>query len=325
MGTSKRRALVTGAGGFIGGHLVKYLQDKGYWVRGVDIKEHEFKKSSADEFLLLDLRAAGNCLTAADGIDEVYSLAANMGGIGFITFAKAEVMRDNVLINTHMLEAARLNRIKRYFYSSSACIYPTFKQTNSDVPGLKENDAYPADPDNEYGWEKLFTERLAKDYYLDFGLETRVARFHNIFGPEGTWEGGKEKAPAAVCRKIAMAKDGETIEIWGDGKQTRSFCYIDDCLEGIYRLTQSDHREPLNIGSDRLVTIDELYDMASGLAGKKIVKRYDPSKPQGVRGRNSDNTLVKKVLAWEPKVPLEEGMSRTYRWIEKQVKDKYKL
>lgn len=325
MGTSKRRALVTGAGGFIGGHLVKYLQDKGYWVRGADIKEHEFKKSSADEFLLLDLRAAGNCLTAAAGVDEIYSLAANMGGIGFITFAKAEVMRDNVLINTHMLEAARQNRIKRYFYSSSACIYPTFKQTNSDVLGLKEDDAYPADPDNEYGWEKLFTERLAKDYYLDFGLETRVARFHNIFGPEGTWEGGKEKAPAAVCRKIAMAKDGETIEIWGDGKQTRSFCYIDDCLEGIYRLTQSDHREPLNIGSDRLVTIDELYDMATNLAGKKILKRYDPSKPQGVRGRNSDNTLVKKVLAWEPKVSLEEGMSRTYRWIEKQVKEKYKV
>jgi nucleoside-diphosphate-sugar epimerase len=319
----KKAALVTGAGGFIGNHLVKFLKSKGYFVRGADIKYPEFSKSAADEFEKSDLRILNNCLKATKGMDEVYNLAANMGGIGFITFAKAEVMRDNVLINTHMLEAARQSKIGRYFYSSSACVYPIYKQESSDIPALKEEDAYPADPDNEYGWEKLFTERLAKDFYLDYGLEVRIARYHNIYGPEGTWEGGREKAPAAICRKIAMAKDEDTIEVWGDGKQTRSFCYIDDCLEGTYRLMRSDRRDPLNIGSDRLVAVDQLVDIIAAIAAKRIDKKHDVSKPQGVRGRNSDNTLLRKVLGWEPSVSLEEGLRTTYGWIEGEVKKKY--
>ena len=242
-----------------------------------------------------------------------------MGGIGFIETVHAEVMHDNVLINTHMIEAARKNGVQRYFYSSSACIYPTYRQRETDVPGLKEGDAYPADPDNEYGWEKLFTERLCAAYTADYGLETRVARYHNIFGPYGTWRGGREKAPAAMCRKVAETSDGGTMEIWGDGNQTRSFCYIDDCLEGTYRLMRSDRREPLNIGSDEMVTINELADIAMGLAGKKLKKEHQMDKPQGVRGRNSDNTLVKKVLGWAPSTSLKEGMAKTYPWIAEQV------
>jgi len=320
----KSRILVTGAGGFIGYHLAKFLVKKGYWVRGVDIKKPEFGASSASEFKLMDLRLWENCRKAVKDIDEVYTLAANMGGIGFITEAKAEVMRDNVLINTHILEAARLAGIKRLFYSSSACIYPIYKQERPDIAGLKESDAYPADPDNEYGWEKLFTERLCKDYYTDYGLETRIARFHNIYGPEGTWEGGREKSPAALCRKVAEAKENGIIDIWGDGKQTRSYCYIDDCLEGIYRLMQSDFREPLNIGTDRMVSIDELADIIMKIAGKSLSRKHDLSKPQGVRGRNSDNTLMKKILNWEPEIFLEEGLSRTYRWIEQQVRENRK-
>ena len=316
-----KKALVAGAGGFIGGHLVQFLKDKGYWVRGVDIKEHEFRKTAADEFLLLDLRRWEHCLEATRGMNEAYQLAANMGGIGFIETVKAEVLHDNVLINTHMLEAARQNEVKRYFYSSSACIYPTYKQEESDIPGLRESDAYPADPDNEYGWEKLFTERLCLSYHEDHGVETRIARFHNIFGPYGTWDGGREKAPAAICRKVAEAEDGATIEIWGDGEQTRSFCYIDDCLEGIYRLTQSEHREPLNIGSDEMVTINQLVDYASETAGKPIEKRYDTSKPQGVRGRNSENTLIVQVLGWRPSISLHDGIAKTYPWIAKEVQD----
>ena len=246
-----------------------------------------------------------------------------MGGIGFITAVKAEVMRDNILINTHMLEAARINKVEKLFFSSSACVYPIYKQKRPHIPGLRESDAYPADPDNEYGWEKLFTERLCKSYFLEFGLETRVARFHNIYGPYGTWAGGREKAPAALCRKVAEAQDSGTVEIWGDGKQTRSFCYIDDCVEGIYRLMQSDFREPLNIGSDRMVTIGELADIIISVSGKYISKIYDFSKAQGVRGRNSDNTLSKQVLSWEPKVKLEDGIKITYSWILEQVnKDK---
>lgn len=318
----KLKALVTGAGGFIGSHLVKFLKDKGYWVRGVDIKYPEFSKSWADEFLQLDLRKWQNCVTATKGIDQVYNLAANMGGIGFITEVKAEIMRDNVLINAHMLEAARVNKIKRFFFSSSACIYPTYLQKKPDIAGLKESDAYPADPDNEYGWEKLFTERLCKDYYLDYGLEARVARFHNIYGPEGTYEGGKEKSPAAICRKIAEATDGGVLEIWGDGKQTRSYCYIDDCLEGFYRLMQSDYREPLNIGSDRMVSIDELADIVMRIAGKNLKKVYDLNKPQGVRGRNSDNTLQNRILHWSPQVTLEDGLSKTYSWIAAQIQNR---
>lgn len=314
------KVLVTGAGGFIGSHLAKFLVKRGCWVRGVDIKKPEFGESKADEFLLLDLRKWENCLKSTEGIDEVYNLAANMGGIGFITQAKAEVMRDNVLISTHMLEASRINKIKKFFFSSSACVYPIFKQESPNVPGLKESDAYPAEPDNEYGWEKLFTERLCKDYYLDYGLETRVARFHNIFGFEGTYDGGREKSPAAICRKVVLAKDGDSIEIWGDGKQTRSYCYIDDCLEGFYRLMQSDYREPLNIGSDRMVTINELANIIIKIAGKKLNRTHDLSKPQGVRGRNSDNTLQHKILNWSPQISLEEGLEKTYRWIESMVR-----
>ena len=315
-----KRALVTGAGGFIGRHLVGYLKKKGFWVRGVDIVESEFMDVPADEFLLLDLRRWENCLEATDGIDEVYSLAANMGGIGFIETVHAEIMHDNVLINTHMLEASLRNHVERYFYSSSACIYPTYRQTQSDSPALAESDAYPADPDNEYGWEKLYTERLCAAYHADYGLVTRVARFHNIYGPYGTWRGGREKAPAAICRKVAEAPDGGTIEIWGDGSQTRSFCYIDDCLEGIWRLMRSDWSSPLNIGSDELVSINELADIVIELSGKKLTKRHLLDKPQGVRGRNSDNTLIKRVLGWAPSIPLRDGLAKTYRWIEEQVR-----
>lgn len=317
----KEKILVTGAGGFISHHLVRFLKKKGYWVRGVDIKYPEFSlKDEADEFLLLDLRDFDNCLKAVKGIDKVYQLAANMGGIGFITTVKADVVRDNILINTNMAEACRLTGVKRLFFSSSACIYPKYKQENTDVVPLKESDAYPADCEDGYGWEKLLSERMYKNFSEDYGLEVRIARFHNIYGPEGTYEGGREKSPAALSRKIALAKDGDEIEIWGDGKQTRSFCYIDDCLEGVYKLMESDFSQPLNIGSDRLVTVDGLVDMISNIAGKKLKKVYQLDKPQGVRGRNSDNTLCKKVLNWSPQISLEEGLKRTYQWIEKEIK-----
>lgn len=314
----QKKILVTGAGGFIGHHMVRYLKGKGYWVRGIDVKEPEYSpKNEADEFLLLDLRYIENCLKATEGIDEVFTFAANMGGIGFITFNNSEILYDNVCINANMAEACKKNKIKRLFYSSSACIYPTFKQEDANVTALKESDAYPADPDNEYGWEKIFSERLYKSY-IEF-YQVRIARFHNIFGPEGTYDDGREKAPAALCRKIAKAKDGDTIEIWGDGKQTRSFCYIDDCVEGVYTLMYSDFKDPVNIGSDRLVTINGMVDIITKIAGKKIEKKHLLDKPQGVRGRNSDNTLCKKVLGWEPKISLEEGMGKTYKWIETQI------
>ena len=315
-----KKALVTGAGGFIGHHLVSYLKSLDYWVRGVDIKYPEFGTTQADDFQILDLRKYDNCLTAVMGIDEVYALAANMGGIGFIETVKAEVMRDNVLINTHTIEASRLADVDRILYTSSACIYPRYLQEQPDVKPLAEDMAYPADPDNEYGWEKLFTERLLTDYHEEYGVKGRIVRFHNIFGPLGTYDGGREKSPAAACRKVALVEDGGTIEIWGDGNQTRSYCYIDDCVEGIYKLMQSDCPNPMNIGSDRLVTINELFDIVAKIANKKIVKEYDLTKPQGVRGRNADNTMAKEVLGWEPRISLEEGLEKTYNWIHSELK-----
>lgn len=310
-----KKVLVTGAGGFIGHHLVNYLKDKGYFVRGVDIKMPDYEPSRADEFLLLDLRRWENCLQSCIGMDQVYNLAANMGGIGFIESHKAEIVHDNVLINIHMLEAARLNKAEKFLYTSSACIYPGYRQDTPDVTPLKEEHAYPADPEDGYGWEKLYTERACRHYMEDYGLKTYSVRFHNIFGPLGTYDGGREKSPAAICRKVALANDIDTIEVWGDGEQTRSYCYIDDCVEGIYRLMQSNHHEPINLGTDRLVTINELVDIVSKIAGKKIGKDYDLTKPQGVRGRNSDNSLLRKALSWEPQLSLEEGLNRTYEWI----------
>ena len=313
------RVLVTGAGGFIGHHLTKLLVGKGYWVRGVDITYPEYEPSRAHEFRLLDLRRWEQALEATKDVDEVYNLAANMGGIGFIESHKAEIMRDSALINLHTIEAARLDGVRRFLFTSSACVYPGYRQRTPDVTPLKEEDAYPADAEDGYGWEKLFMERQCRHYYEDYGLETRVVRFHNIFGELGTYEGGREKSPAAICRKVALARDSDEIEVWGDGLQTRSYCHVDDCVEGIYRLMRSDYREPLNLGQDRMVTINELVDMVARIAGKRIRKRHDLTKPQGVRGRNSDNTRLREVLRWEPQISLEEGLTRTYAWIRDQL------
>ncbi|HET7037783.1 MAG TPA: NAD-dependent epimerase/dehydratase family protein [Thermomicrobiaceae bacterium] len=313
------RVLVTGAGGFIGHHLVSALHQAGYWVRGVDLKYPEFAPTLADEFHLLDLRQAESCRAAVEGIAEVYHLAADMGGIGYISANHAGIARNNVLINSHMPEAARLAGVERFLYSSSACIYPAYRQESADVTALREEDAYPAAPEEGYGWEKLFSEKLCQYYYQDFGLETRVVRFHNVYGPLGSYVGGREKAPAAICRKVALAGDGDTIQVWGDGRQTRSFMYIDDCVEGLLRLMRSDYHEPLNLGTDRLVTIDELVDIVAGIAGKTLHKRHDLSQPQGVRGRNSDNSRLRAVLGWEPSIALEDGLRQTYAWIASQL------
>jgi len=310
------RILITGGGGFIGGHLARYLLGEGHFIRLADIK---FDDYIADKYyserLLLDLREFKNCLLATEGIDQVYNLAANMGGIGFITSVSAEVMCDNVLINTNMLKASVQNRVKRFFFSSSACVYPNYKQTRPETRGLREEDVYPADPNEAYGWEKLFTEEMVRAYQKDYKLEAKVARYHNIYGPEGTYKGGREKAPAALCRKVAEAQDPGTISIWGDGKATRSFCYVDDCIRGTVMLMESDYDKPLNIGSDRLVSVDSLADIIIKISAKKIVKSHDLRAPEGVKGRNADLSLVKKVLGWEPRTSLEEGLERTYHWI----------
>ena len=313
------RVVVTGAGGFIGHHLVTYLKSRGYWVRGIDIKYPEYTEVDADEFEILDLRKWDNCLQALRGVDHVYALAADMGGMGFISANHAVILRNNALINLHTMEAARVHGVSRYLYTSSACIYPDELQTEADVKPLREEDAYPANPQDAYGWEKLVTEKLAEYYQSDFGLVTRTVRFHNIYGPYGTYDGGREKAPAALARKVALAKEGEDIEMWGDGEQTRSFCYIDDCVEGIYRIMKSDYSQPLNLGTDRLVTINELARIIIEISGKAGVGIRHIDGPQGVRGRNSDNSRIRNILDWEPEISLEEGLVPTYRWIEKQV------
>jgi GDP-D-mannose 3', 5'-epimerase len=315
-----RRALVTGAGGFIGHHLVKDLTRRGYWVRGVDLEPPEYEPSAADEFQVADLRRSEDAAAACKGVDEVYALAADMGGMGFISAHHAQILHNNSLINLHTLEAARQSGVRRYLYTSSACVYPEYRQSEANIAPLREEDAYPAQPQDAYGWEKLLTERLCAHYRDDYGLQTRIVRFHNIFGPLGTWNGGREKAPAALCRKIAVARltGNPEVEIWGDGEQTRSFCYIGDCLEGLRRLMESDYSEPLNLGQDRMVTINELADIIAGIAGVQIRKVHVPG-PQGVRGRNSDNTRLREVLGWRPAISLEEGLAHTYAWIEKQV------
>ena len=312
---TSKLALVTGAGGFIGHHLTKYLVDKGYRVRGVDIKMPEYEDSAAHEFMQLDLRREDACRLATAGAHEVYHLAADMGGIGYITAQHAGITLNNTLINVHMLKAARENHVSRFLFSSSACIYPQHLQSKPDVVPLREEDAFPADPEEGYGLEKLYMEKLCQYFSEDWGLETRVVRFHNVYGPLGTYDGGREKAPAAISRKIAATRDGDTIEIWGDGQQTRTFMYVDDCVEGIYRIMRSDYGSPLNLGTDELISVDGLVDMVAGIAGKAINKSHDRSRPQGVRGRNSDNSKLRQVLGWEPRISLREGMIPTYHWI----------
>jgi len=315
-----KKILVNGAGGFIGGHLVKRLKGEGYWVRGVDLKQHEFARLPADEFIQGDLRDPELVRRVVKGIDEVYQLAADMGGAGYIFTGEhdADVMHNSATINLNTLELGMRAGVKRFFYSSSACMYPAYNQTDPDNPNCAEDSAYPAAPDSEYGWEKLFSERLYAAYMRNHGVQVRVARFHNIFGPEGTWCGGKEKAPAALCRKVAAAANSGEIEIWGDGLQTRSFLYIDECLEGVRRLMDSDFPGPVNIGSEEMVSINQLAEMIMGIAGKKLTIRHIPG-PLGVRGRNSDNRLIHTKLGWKPTQPLRVGLERSYTWIAAQL------
>jgi nucleoside-diphosphate-sugar epimerase len=316
-----KRALVCGAGGFIGGHMVKRLKGEGYWVRGVDIKEHEFCTPPADDFIVGDL-CDPHVVEAVidDGMDEIYQFAADMGGAGYIFTGDndAAVMHNSALCNLNTVHEAVRKHVGKIFYSSSACIYPERIQMDPDNTGLKEEFAYPAEPDSEYGWEKLFSERMFMAYQRNCGIQVRIARFHNIFGPEGTWRGGKEKAPAAMCRKVAEVEDGGKIEMWGDGEQTRSFLYIDECIEGVRRLMESDYSEPLNIGSDEMISINGLAMMVAEIAGKEISINHIPG-PLGVRGRNSENSLIKDVLQWAPTQSLKSGMEKTYSWIEHQI------
>jgi len=315
-----KRALVNGAGGFIGSHLVARLRDEGFWVRGVDLKYPEFSNTAADDFLIGDLRDYSIAALAVEGIDDVYQLAADMGGAGYLFTGDHDacVMHNSAIINLNTLEAGRKAAVKRLFYSSSACIYPEHNQLDPANPVCSEDSAYPAAPDSEYGWEKLFSERLYLAYARNYGLEVHIARFHNIFGPQGTWQGGREKAPAAVCRKVAEARDGGEIEIWGDGMQTRSFLYVSECLDGVRRLMDSRFQGPVNIGSEEMISINELAEIVMRIAGKKLRIRHIPG-PLGVRGRNSDNRLIAKELGWAPSQPLEDGLTKTYHWIESQV------
>jgi nucleoside-diphosphate-sugar epimerase len=317
-----KAALVCGAGGFIGSHMVNRLKTEGFWVRGVDLKFPEFSPTEAHDFVIGDLRDPQLCKYVVDRpFDEVFQFAADMGGAGFVFTGEndADIMHNSGLINLNMIEACHRRNLKRIFYSSSACMYPEYNQKDPDNPNCAEDSAYPAEPDSDYGWEKLFSERLYLAFGRNYGMEVRLARYHNIFGPQGTWRGGREKAPAALSRKVAEAAPGGQIEIWGDGQQTRSFLYIDECLEGTLRLMRSDFTGPVNIGSDEMVTINQLADMAMAIAGKKLTKKHIPG-PQGVRGRNSDNRLIYEMLGWKPAQPLEVGMGRTYKWIEEQVK-----
>lgn len=321
-----KKAVVCGAGGFIGSHLVKRLKQDGMWVRGVDLKFPEYGDTAADDFIEGDLRDIEVCQRVFDQpFDEVYQLAADMGGAGFVFTGDndAEIMHNSATINLNVLETCRKRNIKRIFYSSSACMYPEHNQLDPDNPLCTEESAYPANPDSEYGWEKLFSERLYFAYGRNHGMEVRVARYHNIFGPEGTWEGGREKAPAAFCRKVAMASDGDCIEMWGDGHQTRSFLYVDECVEGTVRLTRGDWEGPVNIGSTEMVSINDLAMMVMELAEKELSISHIPG-PIGVRGRNSDNTLIKSKLDWEPSEPLKIGIARTYEWIKGEVEKKYR-
>ena len=318
-----KSVLVCGAGGFIGGHLVERLKSEGCWVRGVDLKEHEYVwPSPADEFIVGDLRDPVVCREVADrSFDEVYQLAADMGGAGFVFTGEndSDIMHNSALVNLNMIKAVYKAGVKKIFYSSSACMYPEYNQLDPDNPRCSEESAYPASPDSEYGWEKLFSERLYLAFNRNYGMQVRVARYHNIFGPEGSWSDGREKAPAAFCRKVASSPNGGEIEMWGDGKQTRSFLYINDCLEAMRRLMDSNFTGPVNIGSEEMVTINQLADIIAKISGKSIGKRYNESGPQGVRGRNSDNTRIKELLDWEPSIKLRDGMEKTYNWIYEQI------
>jgi len=319
-----KKALVCGAGGFIGGHLVNRLKSEGYWVRGVDIKENEYDNNNADEFVIGDLRDAhiADEVVTAD-LDEIYQLAADMGGAGFVFTGTndAAIMHNSVLCNLNILEAAKNKGVRRIFYSSSACMYPEYNQMDPNNPKCSEDSAYPAAPDSEYGWEKLFSERLFLAYQKNHGIEARIARFHNIFGPQGTWDGGREKAPAAVCRKVAMAEDGGSIDIWGDGLQTRSFLIVDECVEGIRRLMNSDFSGPVNLGSEEMISLNDFAKMVIDISGKTLTISNIPG-PLGVRGRNSDNHLIQEKLGWAPSTPLRDGVQKTYGWISEQIQEK---